>query len=50
MLMHADPILDIRDLSTVFRIGGRDVAAVRDLDLTIAPDAHHCLTPPRRNR
>jgi peptide/nickel transport system ATP-binding protein len=30
------PILDISGLRTVFRIGGRDVAAVQDLDLTIA--------------
>jgi peptide/nickel transport system ATP-binding protein len=34
--MHA-PILDIAGLTTVFRIGGRDIAAVRDLDLTVAP-------------
>lgn len=31
------PILDISGLRTVFRIGGKDVAAVQDLDLTIAP-------------
>jgi peptide/nickel transport system ATP-binding protein len=31
------PILDITGLRTVFRIGGRDVSAVHDLDLTIAP-------------
>jgi peptide/nickel transport system ATP-binding protein len=31
------PILDIAGLTTVFRIGGRDIAAVRDLDLTVAP-------------
>ncbi|WP_439623367.1 ABC transporter ATP-binding protein [Shinella sp.] len=30
-------ILDIAGLTTVFRIGGRDIAAVRDLDLTVAP-------------
>ena len=35
--MHADQILDISGLKTVFRIGERDVAAVQDLDLTIAP-------------
>lgn len=35
--MHAEPVLDIRNLRTVFRIGGRDVAAVQELDLTIAP-------------
>ncbi|WP_089176866.1 ABC transporter ATP-binding protein [Bosea sp. AS-1] len=35
--MDAAPILDIAGLKTVFRIGGRQVAAVQDLDLTIAP-------------
>ncbi|QRM29977.1 ABC transporter ATP-binding protein [Microvirga sp. VF16] len=35
--MHAAPILDISGLKTVFRIGEREVAAVQDLDLTIAP-------------
>jgi peptide/nickel transport system ATP-binding protein len=35
--MRAAPILDISGLKTVFRIGGRQVAAVQDLDLTIAP-------------
>jgi len=35
--MHAPPVLDITGLKTVFRIGHRQVAAVQDLDLTIAP-------------
>ena len=35
--MQAPPILDITGLTTVFRIGGRDVPAVHDLDLTLAP-------------
>jgi len=35
--MHTVPVLDISGLKTVFRIGGRQVAAVQDLDLTIAP-------------
>jgi peptide/nickel transport system ATP-binding protein len=35
--MHAAPILDISGLKTVFRIGGRPVAAVQDLNLTISP-------------
>lgn len=35
--MQAEPVLDIRNLRTVFRIGGREVAAVQDLDLAIAP-------------
>ncbi|KLK91291.1 peptide ABC transporter ATP-binding protein [Microvirga vignae] len=35
--MHTAPVLDISSLRTVFRIGGRQVAAVQDLDLTIAP-------------
>ena len=34
--MAAAPVLSIEGLTTVFRIGGRDVAAVHDLDLTIA--------------
>ncbi len=33
----SEPILSISDLRTVFRIGGRDVAAVQDVALTIAP-------------
>ena len=32
-----EPILEISDLRTVFRISGRDVAAVQDVALTIAP-------------
>ncbi|MHA6689797.1 ABC transporter ATP-binding protein [Devosia sp. A449] len=35
--MTPEPILDISDLRTVFRIGGREIAAVQDLTLTIAP-------------
>jgi peptide/nickel transport system ATP-binding protein len=35
--MHTAPVLDISGLKTVFRIGNRQVAAVQDLDLTIAP-------------
>jgi peptide/nickel transport system ATP-binding protein len=35
--MHTAPVLDISGLKTVFRIGSRQVAAVQDLDLTIAP-------------
>lgn len=35
--MDAGPVLEITRLNTVFRIGGRRIAAVRDLDLTIAP-------------
>lgn len=35
--MRAPPILDITGLTTVFRIGGRDVPAVHDLDLAVAP-------------
>ena len=35
--MPVAPILDISGLKTVFRIGGRQVAAVQDLNLTIAP-------------
>ena len=35
--MTPEPILDIQDLRTVFRIGGRDIAAVSDLELSIAP-------------
>ncbi|KKB86509.1 peptide ABC transporter ATP-binding protein [Devosia limi DSM 17137] len=35
--MMPEPILDIQDLRTVFRIGGRDIAAVSDLELSIAP-------------
>ncbi len=35
--MMPEPVLDIRDLHTVFRIGGRDISAVQDLALTIAP-------------
>ncbi|MHA6730835.1 ABC transporter ATP-binding protein [Devosia sp. A369] len=35
--MMPEPILDISDLRTVFRIGGREIAAVQDLTLTIAP-------------
>lgn len=35
--MHTAPVLDISGLRTVFRIGDRQVAAVQDLDLTIAP-------------
>mgnify|MGYP002652038382 CR=1 FL=1 len=31
------PVLDIRDLRTVFRVGGRELTAVADLDLSIAP-------------
>lgn len=31
------PILEIVGLTTVFCIGGRDIAAVRDLDLTVGP-------------
>jgi len=31
------PILEIRGLRTVFRIGGADIAAMQDMDLTIAP-------------
>ena len=31
------PILDISGLRTVFRIGGADIAAVQDMELTIAP-------------
>ncbi|WP_159587995.1 ABC transporter ATP-binding protein [Chelativorans xinjiangense] len=30
------PVIEIKGLTTTFRIGGREVAAVRDLDLTIA--------------
>src|SRR5690606_34732194 len=30
------PILDIAGLRTVFRIGGADIAAVEDMELTIA--------------
>ncbi len=33
----SEPILAISDLRTVFRIGGRDVAAVQDVALTITP-------------
>ncbi len=36
-VMHVAPILDIAGLKTVFRIGGRPVATVQDLNLTIAP-------------
>ncbi|MBZ6076677.1 ABC transporter ATP-binding protein [Microvirga puerhi] len=35
--MKRRPILDVSDLKTVFRIGGRQVAAVQDLNLTVAP-------------
>lgn len=35
--MNAPPVLDIAGLKTVFRIGGRPIAAVQDLDLSIAP-------------
>ena len=31
------PILDISGLTTVYRIGGKDIAVVQDLDLAIAP-------------
>lgn len=34
---HPDPVLAIRGMRTVFRISGRDVVAVADLDLSIAP-------------
>jgi len=34
--MAGTPIIKITGLTTTFRIGGREVAAVRDLDLTIA--------------
>ncbi|MBP0573567.1 ATP-binding cassette domain-containing protein, partial [Mycobacterium tuberculosis] len=35
-MTRAEPILAIAGLTTVFRIGGREVAAVRDLGLTVA--------------
>jgi peptide/nickel transport system ATP-binding protein len=35
--MHTVPVLDISGLRTVFRVGTRQVSAVQDLDLTIAP-------------
>lgn len=35
--MSASPILSVSGLKSVFRIGGREIAAVRDLDLTISP-------------
>jgi len=35
--MSSRPILTVSGLKTVFRIGGRQVAAVQDLDLSIAP-------------
>lgn len=35
--MTAAPVLDIRNMQTVFRIGGRDIAAVTDLTLTVEP-------------
>ncbi|WP_163272135.1 ABC transporter ATP-binding protein [Chelativorans alearense] len=34
--MAGPPVIEIKGLTTTFRIGGREVAAVRDLDLTIA--------------
>ncbi|MDF2810539.1 MAG: dppD [Microvirga sp.] len=34
--MNAAPVLDISGLKTVFRIAGRQVAAVQDMDLSIA--------------
>ncbi|MEO8883384.1 MAG: ABC transporter ATP-binding protein, partial [Devosia sp.] len=35
--MAAAPVLKIEGLTTVFRVGGRDVTAVHDLDLEIIP-------------
>lgn len=35
--MHTVPVLEISGLRTVFRVGTRQVSAVQDLDLTIAP-------------
>lgn len=35
--MTVAPVLDIRNMQTVFRIGGRDIAAVTDLTLTVEP-------------
>ena len=38
MSQHSEPALDIRNLRTEFRIGGRWYPAVRDLSLTLAPN------------
>ena len=40
------PVLDIRDLRTVFRVGGRELTAVADLDLSIAPGETVALVGP----